>query len=80
MGKVLVVLALAALLAPASAQAGAFSAPVAPRVDGTQLPPGFTESTAFSIPGYATAVRFAPDGRVFVADKDGIVYVFDGPG
>ena len=39
-------------------------------------PPASRTSPAFQIPGYATAVRFAPDGRVFVAAKDGIVYEF----
>ena len=64
MAKVLVVLALAALLAPASAAA---------------LPPGFTETTPWTIPDYATAVRFAPDGHVFAAGKGGMIYDFAGP-
>jgi glucose/arabinose dehydrogenase len=63
-------LVLAALLLPGSARAD--DAPV--------LPPGFAQSTAWTVRGYATALRFAPDGRVFVASKDGIVSVFDGPG
>src|SRR5689334_6556104 len=71
------VLALAALMAPASARAGVFSAPAAPRIEGSQLPPDFAETTAWAIPdGVITAFRFAPDGSVFVADKQGIVYRF----
>jgi glucose/arabinose dehydrogenase len=44
--------------------------------DSTQLPPGFTESVVFSGLQYPTAVRFASDGRVFVAEKSGIIKVF----
>ena len=62
---------------PALAQADVFDAPVAPALAGT-LPPGFTETTVWSGLGNPTAVRFAPDGRVFVASKSGIVNVFDG--
>ncbi len=67
------------LAAPATAQAGPFDAPVAPAIAGT-LPPGFSESTVWSGLGNPTALRFAPDGRVFVASKSGIVNVFDGLG
>ena len=65
--------------APATAQAGPFDAPVAPAIAGT-LPPGFSESTVWSGLGNPTALRFAPDGRVFVASKSGIINVFDGLG
>ena len=41
------------------------------------LPPGFTESIVLSGLTQPTAVRFASDGRVFVAEKAGIVKVFD---
>ena len=40
-------------------------------------PTGFTESTVFSGLTNPTVVRFAPDGRVFVAEKSGLVKVFD---
>jgi glucose/arabinose dehydrogenase len=40
-------------------------------------PPGFTETTVFSGLTNPTAVRFSPDGRVFVADKRGVIKVFD---
>ena len=39
--------------------------------------PGFQESTVFSGLTNPTVVRFAPDGRVFVAEKRGVVKVFD---
>ena len=41
------------------------------------LLPGFQESFAVGIVEAPTAVRFSPDGRVFVAEKSGIVRVFD---
>src|SRR5918994_5824297 len=47
---------------------------------GAVLPPGFSESTVWTGLGNPTAIRFAPDGRVFVASKSGIVNVFDGVG
>ena len=40
--------------------------------------PGFTETTVWSGLGNPTVVRFAPDGRVFVATKAGMIYTFDG--
>ena len=54
-----------ACLAPAAASA-------------STLPDGFQETVVFSGLTEPTAVRFAPDGRVFVAEKSGIVKVFDG--
>jgi hypothetical protein len=36
-------------------------------------PAGFTELTAFSGLVNPTAVRFAPDGRIFVAEKRGTI-------
>jgi glucose/arabinose dehydrogenase len=41
------------------------------------LPSGFQESIAFSGLTNPTAVRFARDGRVFVAEKRGVIKVFD---
>ncbi len=41
------------------------------------LPPGFQESIVFSGLTNPTAVRFASDGRVFVAEKRGVIKVFD---
>ncbi len=43
-----------------------------------QLPPGFQDNVALSGVSFtdAVAVRFAPDGRVFVAERGGIVKTF----
>src|SRR5919202_265330 len=41
------------------------------------LPSGFRETMVFSGLTKPTAVRFAPDGRVFVAEKSGLIKVFD---
>jgi glucose/arabinose dehydrogenase len=41
------------------------------------LPSGFQESVAFSGLTNPTVVRFASDGRVFVAEKSGLIKVFD---
>jgi glucose/arabinose dehydrogenase len=40
-------------------------------------PMGFSEHTVFSGLTNPTAIRFASDGRVFVAEKSGLVKVFD---
>ena len=42
------------------------------------VPSGFQETIVFSGLTDPTAVRFAPDGRVFVAEKSGLIKVFDG--
>ncbi|MGH2979130.1 MAG: PQQ-dependent sugar dehydrogenase, partial [Solirubrobacterales bacterium] len=41
------------------------------------LPPGFEQTTVFSGLRAPTAVEFAPNGRVFVAEKSGIVKTYD---
>src|SRR5919106_5354081 len=41
------------------------------------LPAGFQESVVFSGLTQPTAVKFASDGRVFVAEKSGLIQVFD---
>jgi PKD repeat protein len=43
----------------------------------TILQPGFSEKVVFSGLTNPTAVRFASDGRVFVAEKRGVIKVFD---
>jgi glucose/arabinose dehydrogenase len=48
-----------------------------PVAHGATLPPGFQESTVFTGLTNPTVVRFAPDGRVFVAEKRGVIKVFD---
>jgi glucose/arabinose dehydrogenase len=45
-----------------------------------RLQPGFSEEVAFSGLTEPTAVRFAADGRVFVAEKSGLIKVFEGLG
>ena len=42
-----------------------------------RLAPGFSASVVFSGLNEPTAVRFSPDGRVFVAEKSGLIKVFD---
>jgi PKD repeat protein len=41
------------------------------------LPAGFQETIAFSGLTNPTVVRFSPDGRIFVAEKRGVIKVFD---
>ena len=48
-----------------------------PAARAATLPAGFQESIVFSGLTNPTAVRFAPDGRVFVAEKRGVIKVFD---
>jgi glucose/arabinose dehydrogenase len=48
-----------------------------PAAQGATLPPGFQESIAISGLNEPTVVRFAADGRIFVAEKRGVVKVFD---
>ena len=55
---------LTALAAPSGAAAATY-------------PLGFSETTVFSGLTNPTAVRFASDGRVFVAEKSGLIKVFD---
>jgi glucose/arabinose dehydrogenase len=43
-----------------------------------RLRPGFQEVVAFSGLTQPTALRFAADGRAFVAEKSGLIKVFDG--
>jgi len=41
------------------------------------MPPGFSDTTVVGGLTFPTAVRFAPDGRIFVAEKQGLIKVFD---
>ena len=41
-------------------------------------PSGFTDEVVWTGLTNPTAVRFAPDGRAFVAEKSGLIKVFDG--
>jgi glucose/arabinose dehydrogenase len=47
------------------------------RVRAATLPPGFQDTVVLGGLVEPTAVRFSPDGRVFVAEKSGIIRVFD---
>jgi glucose/arabinose dehydrogenase/PKD repeat protein len=51
-------------------------AALVPAAGATPLQPGFTESTVFSGLTEPTDVAFAPDGRVFVSEKSGLIKVF----
>jgi glucose/arabinose dehydrogenase len=63
------------VLATAAAAVMALAAPaLAPAAT---YPAGFSEQTVFSGLTNPTAIRFAADGRVFVAEKSGLVKVFD---
>jgi hypothetical protein len=44
---------------------------------GQTLPAGFQDAVVLSGLTFPMAVRFAPDGRVFVAEKSGLIKVFD---
>ncbi|HEY4778942.1 MAG TPA: PQQ-dependent sugar dehydrogenase [Solirubrobacterales bacterium] len=51
-----------------------------PAVAGAEptLPDGFQDTTVFANLQEPTALRFAPDGRVFVAEKPGLIEVYEG--
>ena len=54
----------------------ALAAGVGPARAGS-TPAGFTDSVAMTGLSNPTAVRFSSDGRVFVAEKSGLIKVFD---
>ena len=55
-----------------------FAALILPRPAGAStVPPNFVEDTVFTGLTQPTALAFAPDGRVFVAEKSGLIKVFD---
>lgn len=49
----------------------------APAALAANLLPGFQESVAFDGLTAPTAVRFAPDGQVFIAEKSGLIKIYD---
>ena len=49
---------------------------IASPVHAATLPAGFSETTVFSGLTQPTAIRFSPDGRVFVTEKSGLIKVF----
>ena len=56
----------------------ALSGVVADGAGATTLPAGYQETVVFSGLVNPTVVRFSSDGRVFVAEKSGLIKVFDG--
>ena len=68
-------LVLGSLLALIASGLAAVSVPGAAQAATTL--PGFSETVVFSGLQNPTVVRFAPDGRVFVAEKSGVIKVFD---
>jgi len=66
------------LIAALLAFVGPSSTPHAPEsASASTVPTGFQETVAFSGLSLPTVVRFASDGRVFVAERDGRIKVFD---
>ncbi len=54
-----------------------FAPQVAAPARAATLPAGFSETVAFSGLTNPTVVRFSPDGRIFVAEKSGLIKIFD---
>jgi glucose/arabinose dehydrogenase len=52
--------------------------PISPVAAASALPPGFVDDVVLSGLTNPTAIRFSSDGRIFVAEKSGIIKVFDG--
>ena len=50
-----------------------------PAARAVNLPTGFQEQVVWSGLNNPTNIEFAPDGRIFVAEKSGVIKVFDGP-
>jgi len=72
----LLALAAAATLAPGIvlwAPAGAPTPAAAAPVDATALPAGFVDETVITGLSSPTTISFAPGGRVYVAEKRGVV-------
>ena len=57
--------------------AGLATVTVTSQAQGATTPPGFSESVVFSGLTNPTVLRFSPDGRIFVAEKRGVIKVFD---
>jgi glucose/arabinose dehydrogenase len=69
------VVALVALVLVTGSSGGATGATFT--TTSTPKPTGFSESVVFQGLTEPTALRFSPDGRVFVAEKSGLIKVFD---
>lgn len=61
----------------ALATLAALCAVCAPAASAGTVPSGFQESVVFSGFTEPTSLAFSPDGRVFVAEKSGVIKVFD---
>jgi glucose/arabinose dehydrogenase/PKD repeat protein len=71
---------LVALAATALVAAMLVTLPTQPPAGAASLPGGFTTTTVFSGLKSPTAVAFSPDGKVYVAEKSGIIKVFPSAG
>jgi glucose/arabinose dehydrogenase/PKD repeat protein len=69
--KTVLALATAFVCALLSINAAASAEPAA------SLPAGFQESVSLDGLNHPSAVQFSPDGRIFVAEKSGVIKVFD---
>ncbi len=69
-------LAVVTAFLPAHQAQAAIPLPGASVAQAAVLPPGFQDSVVLSGLTQPTAVRFASDGRVFVAEKSGLIKVF----
>ncbi len=67
----------AALMLLASVLAGVFAVTAGATVAAAAQPAGFAEQVIFSGLNHPTKLVFAPDGRIFVAEKSGVIKVFD---
>jgi hypothetical protein len=52
----------------------------APSAHASQLPTGFRDQVVFSGLKEPTAIRFAPGGPIYVAEKTGIIVAYEGLG
>src|SRR5215510_8171807 len=57
--------------------ATSLAALVAGEAHGVTLPPGFQDTTVFSGLITPTALKYASDSRIFVAEKSGIIKVYN---
>jgi glucose/arabinose dehydrogenase len=62
----------------AAALAAGLLLPAAASDQASALPPNFQETVAFSGLANPTAIEFSQDGRIFIAEKSGLIKVYDG--
>ena len=68
---------MAGVACAASVAIGLFAGAQASVAQSTPLPPGFVKTEAFSGLTEPSVIRFAPNGRVYIAEKSGIIKTFD---